>query len=156
MYCEPPCDIQQQHCAPSWVFRSPQFSLWHPPLSTLPPVYTKLEQLLPLHKDHPALAPVWNVVAGLKRTAAMQADLAYLLGPGWEQQRERSVAGEAYAAHLQHLSDSAPHLLLPYAFSLYVPLLLGFMGQRLRRSLALPSDGTKGLSFFQVGSCVAP
>jgi heme oxygenase len=117
-------------------------------------VYTKLEQLLPLHKDHPALAPVYRVVAGLQRSAAMRADLAYLLGTGWEQQLERSAAAEAYAAHLQQLSDTSPHLLLPYAFSLYVPILLGFMGQRLRRSLALPPDGTKGLAFFQVSGCV--
>jgi hypothetical protein len=42
-------------------------------------------------------------------------------------------------------------LLLPYAFSLYVPILLGFMAQRIQRSLQLP-DG-KGLAFFTVSCC---
>jgi hypothetical protein len=41
-------------------------------------------------------------------------------------------------------------LLLPYAFSLYVPILLGFLAQRIQRNLQLPDE--QGLAFFTVSA----
>lgn len=75
-------------------------------------------------------------------------DLEYFLGPNWQHQIPYSAAAQAYADHLQQLADDDPVLLLPYAFSLYVPILLGFMAQRIQKNLQLPDE--KGLSFFTV------
>jgi heme oxygenase len=77
-------------------------------------------------------------------------DLAHLLGPSWRSSIPKSAAAEGYATHLQHLADSNPVLLLPYAFSLYVPILLGFLVQRIQRNLQLPD--VQGLAFFTVSA----
>lgn len=79
-------------------------------------------------------------------------DLAHLLGPSWRSSIPASAAAAAYAAHLQQLADSDPVLLLPYAFSLYVPILLGFLAQRIQRNLQLPDE--RGLAFFTVSDTV--
>ena len=120
-------------------------------LSCFYPVYKKLEEVIKVHSNLPELKPVLGVVSHIPRTAAMEEDLAYLLGPNWRSSMATSPAGEAYAAHLQSLSDSQPLLLLPYAYSLYVPILLGFMAQRIQKNLKLPDE--KGLAFFQVRMC---
>lgn len=75
-------------------------------------------------------------------------DLQDLLGPNWRSAIPKSSAAEAYASHLQELADKDPVLLLPYAFSLYIPILLGFMAQRIQKNLQLPDE--KGLAFFTV------
>jgi hypothetical protein len=58
---------------------------------------------------------------------------------------------------LQQLADDDPVLLLPYAFSLYIPILLGFMAQRIQKNLQLPAEKSgdiPGLAFFTVSSMV--
>lgn len=75
-------------------------------------------------------------------------DLEHLLGPDWRDKIPKSAAAEAYADHLQQLANEDPVLLLPYAFSLYIPILLGFMAQRIQKNLQLPDD--RGLAFFTV------
>ncbi|KAF6256065.1 hypothetical protein COO60DRAFT_1531211 [Scenedesmus sp. NREL 46B-D3] len=118
-------------------------------LSTFLPVYSKLEALLQQHKHVPGLATVVAVTSTIPaRTAAMEQDLAHLLGPSWRSSIPASAAAAAYAAHLQQLADSDPVLLLPYAFSLYVPILLGFLAQRIQRNLQLPDE--RGLAFFTI------
>lgn len=81
-------------------------------------------------------------------------DLEYLLGPDWRDKIPKSAAAQAYANHLQQLADEDPVLLLPYAFSLYVPILLGFMAQRIQKNLQLPDD--RGLAFFTVSTFRRP
>ncbi|WIA12136.1 hypothetical protein OEZ86_003119 [Tetradesmus obliquus] len=118
-------------------------------LSSFLPVYSKLEALLQQHKDVPGLSTVVAVTSTIPaRTAAMEQDLAYLLGPNWRSYIPSSQAAAAYAAHLEQLAAANPVLLLPYAFSLYVPILLGFMARRIQKSLALPEG--QGLEFFTI------
>lgn len=71
-------------------------------------------------------------------------------GKDWQAKVPASQAAAAYAEHLQNLSDADPLLLLPYVFSMHVPILLGFLGQRIQKTLQLPDD--RGLAFFTV-SC---
>lgn len=75
-------------------------------------------------------------------------DLQHFLGPSWRDKVAPSAAAAAYAQHLRSLSQIDPLLLLPYAFSMYIPILLGFMAQRISRTLQLPDE--KGLAFFTV------
>jgi heme oxygenase len=84
--------------------------------------------------------------------AASLQDLAHLLGPDWRSCIPASAAAAAYAAHLEQLAAANPALLLPCAFSLYVPILLGFMARRIQQSLQLPDE--QGLSFFTVSGSV--
>lgn len=71
-------------------------------------------------------------------------------GKDWQAKVPASQAATAYADHLQHLADADPLLLLPYVFSMHVPILLGFLGQRIQKTLHLPDE--RGLAFFTV-SC---
>jgi heme oxygenase len=78
----------------------------------------------------------------------MEAALQHLLGSHWRSAVVASSAAEAYAAHLQQLADKNPVLLLPYMFSMHIPILLGFLAQRIQRTLQLPDQ--QGLAFFTV------
>jgi hypothetical protein len=98
-------------------------------LATFLPVYEQLEALQARHKDVPGLDGVIAAVAAIpSRAAAMRADLQHLLGPDWAREVQPSPAAQAYAAHLQRLSDEDPVLLLAYVYSMQIPILLGFLG----------------------------
>jgi heme oxygenase len=79
-------------------------------------------------------------------------DLVHLLGPGWRALIPANAAAEMYAQHLRQLADRDPVLLLPYVFSLHVPILLGFMSRRIGKALGL-AEGDDGLAFFTVRAC---
>jgi hypothetical protein len=75
----------------------------------------------------------------------------FLLGPGWRAEVPPSAPAEAYAEHLSALA-AAPDasLLLPYAWSLHVPVMLPFMG----RKVGGAGSGGQGAGFW-VGSARA-
>lgn len=114
------------------------------------PVYTELEALLRRHKDSEALEAVASLAHAMpSRAEAMVKDLEHLLGPGWRGAVPPSSSAESYAERLRQLSERDPALLLPYAWSLHVPILLGFFGQRVARGLGI-KEGAAGLAFFDV------
>lgn len=118
-------------------------------LSSFLPVYSKLEALMQQHAAVPGLSTVISAVQSVpSRAEAMKTDLEYLLGSNWHTAVPASPAAEAYADHLQQLADTDPVLLLPYVFSMHIPILLGFMAQRIQRTLQLPDK--QGLAFFTV------
>lgn len=120
-------------------------------LASFLPVYSKLEQLMKQHADVPGLQLVVSAVQSVpSRAAAMEADLQHLLGKDWQSAMSASPPATAYADHLQQLADSDPVLLLPYVFSMHIPILLGFMAQRIQRTLQLPDE--QGLAFFSVSA----
>jgi heme oxygenase len=57
---------------------------------------------------------------------------------GWRWAAASSSSAQAYASDLRELSEEDPALLIPYAWSLYVPVTLGFMGRRVAKGLGLP------------------
>jgi len=123
-------------------------------LSSFLPVYQKLDQLMQLHAAVPGLSTVIAAVSSIPpRSEAMKSDLKHLLGSEWCSQLPSSSAAAAYADHLQRLADQDPVLLLPYVFSMHVPILLGFLGQRIQRTLQLPDN--QGLAFFNVSGVLA-
>jgi heme oxygenase len=120
-------------------------------LGSFLPVYQQLEREAQKHTHLPGLGLVIAAAATIpSRAAAMQDDLAHLLGPGWRSKLPPSPAAEAYAAHIAALSARNPTLLLPYVFSLHVPILLGFLGRRIQTALQLPD--ARGLAFFTVSA----
>jgi heme oxygenase len=73
-----------------------------------------------------------------------------LLGDGWiKELGEPSPATAKYVAHLKDIAAEDPALLIPYQYSLYVPLLLGVLAVKVRKALRL--RGEDGTSFFTVG-----
>jgi heme oxygenase len=118
-------------------------------LASFLPVYSKLEQLMKQHADAPGLQLVVSAVQNVpSRAEAMKEDLQHLLGKGWQSTVPASTPAKAYADHLQTLADRDPVLLLPYVFSMHIPILLGFLAQRIQRTLQLPDK--QGLAFFTV------
>lgn len=126
-------------------------TLYAQALSSFLPVYQKLEQLQADKSiaSTPGLCTVIAAVSSIpSRSQAMQEDLTHLLGKDWQTKVPASQAAATYAEHLQHLADTDPLLLLPYVFSMHVPILLGFLGQRVQKTLQLPDE--RGLAFFTV------
>lgn len=118
-------------------------------LASFLPVYSKLEQLMKEHADVPGLQLVVSAAQSIpSRAAAMEEDLQHLLGKDWQSAVPASVPAKAYADHLQQLADNDPVRLLPYVFSMHIPILLGFLAQRIQRTLQLPNK--QGLAFFTV------
>lgn len=120
-------------------------------------MYRKLEQLQREFSANspstpPGLGTVIAAVNGIpSRSEAIEVDLQHFLGSDWQTKIPVSKAATAYVEHLQQLADSDPILLLPYVFSMHVPILLGFLGQRIQRTLKLPDQkGPPGLAFFTV------
>lgn len=132
------------------------------------PVYAALEDALAARRDDPLLQEVADLLLALpRRAAAMEADLQFLLGPGWRAAVPKSATAESYAQHLRGLAAGGdPALLLPYAWSLHVPVMLPFMGRKVAQGLRLREGGggggdagcggsaesssTPGLAFFEV------
>jgi len=73
----------------------------------------------------------------------------FLLGKDWREKLPPSKAAEAYAAHLRRVAARDPAMLIPFAWSLNVPILLPFMGKRIAQGLGLDEKGP-GLAFFDV------
>lgn len=72
-------------------------------------------------------------LAGQRRRRVPPAPAA-----GWRWAASASASAQDYALHLRALSDEDPALLIPYAWSLYVPVALGFLGRRVANGLGLP------------------
>jgi hypothetical protein len=124
------------------------------------PVYAALEAALERHASDPSLAEARQTLSGAgARAAAIERDLEHWLGSEWRTivAAETSAAAAAYAGHLAALADGPePALLLPYVWSLHVPVLLPFMRRRIAAGLGVPDgeDGASpGLEFFSVRLC---
>ncbi len=106
-------------------------------------VYQAMEECLVRHAADPVVQPFRH--AGLDRTDALAADLAYLHGPRWHAEVPVSAAGEEYAGRVRAAS---PPLLVAHAYVRYLGDLSG--GQALRRVVGrgLGLQGSEGLSFY--------
>ncbi|GBF89739.1 hypothetical protein Rsub_02909 [Raphidocelis subcapitata] len=114
------------------------------------PVYAALEAALARHRAAPCLGRVAELALSIPpRSEAMARDLEALLGPDWAAAVPASRSARAYAEHLERLADTAPELLIPYAWSLNVPILLPFMGRQVAKGLGLAESGP-GVEFFSI------
>jgi heme oxygenase len=117
-------------------------------LRNLHEIYSCLEDALDRHSAHPFVSAL--DLPGLRRRAALAADLQSLCGERWNQIGIANAAG-LYAARLREVNETRAELLVAHAYVRYLGDLSG--GQILRRivagSLRL-ADGV-GTAFYDFG-----
>jgi heme oxygenase len=122
-------------------------------LRNLHEIYAALEAALDRHAAHPLLAPV--ALPGLRRRAALGADLQALHGERWATELGIATATARYVERLSEAEARRPELLVAHAYVRYLGDLSG--GQILRRvvseSLRLGNGG--GTAFYDFGGNAA-
>jgi heme oxygenase len=110
-------------------------------------VYSTLEAAMEQHLDNPVVHSLY--FPELKRTAKLEADLAYYWGENWRDIKP-SAAGERYVDRIKAVAKWQPPLLIAHAYVRYMGDLSG--GQSLRTiarsALDLPPDRGTGLHEF--------
>lgn len=110
--------------------------------------YSALEEEIERNKDHPAFTPLYFPLE-LHRKAALEKDLEYFYGEGWEGKIQCSEAAQRYVDRIHHVGQNEPELLVAHAYTRYMGDLSG--GQVLKkvaqRALKLPSTG-EGVQFY--------
>jgi len=111
-------------------------------------VYRTLEEVLDAHTDHPVVGRIC-FPDSLPRTRALERDLAFYWGPTWRQDIKPSPVANTYVQRLRDVSNHAPELIVPHAYTRYLGDLSG--GQVLKRAavkaMQLSEDGT-GVAFY--------
>lgn len=105
-------------------------------LRSLHAVYRALEEELDRRAHHPGVAPVRH--PELYRTAALEADLEHLAGPGWQETAVLLPTAARYAAHLRRLGANRPGRL---AAHVYVRTLGDLNGGRILRKIVARIPG---------------
>jgi heme oxygenase len=118
-------------------------------LRNLQAIYAALEAALERHATHPFVAAL--DLPGLRRCAALAADLRALHGERWEAELGIAAATARYAARLRELDRDRPELLVAHAYVRYLGDLSG--GQILRRTVAdaLGLAPGAGATFYDFG-----
>jgi len=117
-------------------------------LRNLHEIYTSLERGLDRHAAHPFVSAL--DLPGLRRRAALAADLQSIHGEGWERLGNANATTQ-YASHLGGVGDCRAELLVAHAYVRYLGDLSG--GQILRRIVAdslRRADGA-GTAFYDFG-----
>jgi len=115
-------------------------------------VYQALEGAIERHRDDPRLGHFF--LPELWRTRALEEDLGFLRGAGW-QTEEPVPAARAYAQHLAAIERKAPIRLVSHSYVRYLGDLSG--GQMLKKMAArvLSLDG-EGLHFYEFPAIADP
>ncbi|XP_054848490.1 heme oxygenase 2 [Eublepharis macularius] len=110
--------------------------------------YSALEEEMERNKDHPAFMPLYFPLE-LHRKEALEKDLEYFYGEGWQGKIQCSEAAQRYVDRIHHIGQHEPELLVAHAYTRYMGDLSG--GQVLKkvaqRALKLPSTG-EGVQFY--------
>lgn len=122
-------------------------------ISSFYPIYKALETKVFKHRDLPQLAPVAAIYDKIQRTAAIESDLEYFLGPKWQDHVVMNPAVEQYLQHLDSIEQDHPALLLGFAYGLHFVALFGPLGRRIKKTLQLEgSDGVRMYTLEGSGS----
>ena len=113
-------------------------------------VYAVLEEAAAAQADSPEVRPFLH--PGLVRLPALEADLAFLLGPGWRSDLAILPATERYVARLREVAFDWPAGLVAHHYLRYLGDLSG--GQIIRRlvgrTFGLEQDGVRFYVFDQI------
>jgi heme oxygenase len=128
------------------------------------PIYVELERILEVHKGHPELECLHELLPLLRRAQLFEKDMASLLGDGVaardlkarriivEKGIERFSPPElqSYIVHLRKLSDDDPLLLVPYIYSMYSAILAGgaIIKRMVKTAFSLKTEA--GTEMFQM------
>jgi heme oxygenase len=86
-------------------------------------VYSAMEEAMEQHQNHPIVSQIY--FPELNRKAALEQDLTYYYGNNWREQIAPSAAAQAYVAHIQEVSSTAPELLVAHSYTRYLGDLSG-------------------------------
>lgn len=111
-------------------------SVWAEGLLVFYEIFKFLEEALDRHSDS-LIGDL--LIPGMARTAALEADLSHYLGEEWREGYVVRPEVEQYLAHLRHLEDSDPYMLIPYIYHLYMGLFSGGQVLKAQRFLSLSS-----------------
>jgi heme oxygenase len=116
-------------------------------LRNLAPAYRQLEFGLDLHRHEPGVRAFAR--SELYRSAALELDLAALMGPGWSAMLPApSPAGLSYARRIEDAASGSGAALIGHAYVRYMGDLSG--GQVMKRLLAKTLDlPERALSFYE-------
>jgi len=120
-------------------------SVWAEGLLVFYEIFKFLEEALVTHSD--SLIGDLNIT-GIARTKAIEADLTFYLGEGWQKQAVRNEV-EEYLAHLRTLEAEEPYLLIPYVYHLFMALLSG--GQVMKAKRAMGGGGGGSMQVLDFG-----
>lgn len=109
-------------------------------------VYTTLEAELTRHQHHPVLGKLY--FPQLWRGSALEQDLYYYYGSGWQQKIQPSAACQKYVEHIKQISEQQPILLISHAYTRYMGDLSG--GQILKKiaKQAMNLGDGQGTAFY--------
>ncbi|XP_036155536.1 heme oxygenase 1 [Myotis myotis] len=117
-------------------------------MASLYHIYKALEEEIERNKENPVYAPLY-FPEELHRRAALEQDLTFWYGPGWQEAIPYTQATRRYVQRLQEVGRRQPELLVAHAYTRYLGDLSG--GQVLKKiaqkALDLPTSG-EGLAFF--------
>lgn len=113
-------------------------------------IYEALETAVAAHRDHPELQPFLH--PSLDRLPFLEADLAFLAGPGWREQLAPLPATARYVARLREVGAGWPAGLVAHHYLRYLGDLSG--GQIIRRIMGrtygLVDDGVRFYVFTEI------
>jgi heme oxygenase len=149
-------------------------ALYAEAISLFWPIYAELETLLKLHKTHPQLGRLYQLLPLLRRAPLFEKDMtALLVGTAKEEEDNNKDEGAAtdlkrrritvddngietfsppelqtYITHLRKLSNEDPLLLLPYVYSMYSAILAGgaIIKRMVKTTFSLKTDA--GVEMF--------
>ena len=118
-------------------------------LRSLHAIYAALESGLEAHARRAAIEPVFDPL--LRRREALEQDLRFLHGTGWDTDLAARPEAMAYEGHLRALAQSWPDGLVAHAYVRYLGDLSG--GQALRKVVqrAYGLAGDDGTAFYDFG-----
>lgn len=133
------------------------------------PIYMELESALELHRDHPQLGCLNELLPVLRRGRLFEKDINYWMGDAMSaadlmaRRRRTQVEGggtgiaqysppelQAYIDHLRTLSKEDPLLLVPYIYSMYSAILAGgaIIKRTVKTAFALKTEA--GVEMFHM------
>jgi len=111
-------------------------SVWAEGLLVFYEIFKYLEEALDRHKDS-LIGDL--LIPGMARTKALETDLSHYLGDDWRDDYVVRPEVKQYLAHLKHLDELDPYLLIPYIYHLYMGLFSGGQVLKAKRFLSLSS-----------------
>ena len=114
-------------------------------------IYGALERQLAVHREHPAVQPLF--LPELWREQELAHDLTFFAGPDWQKGLPCSPATVAYIARLDELGQTAPRLLAAHAYTRYLGDLSGgqILQKMTRRAFRLTElEGVRFYHFAQI------
>ena len=114
-------------------------------------VYRALEANAEACASDPSFGPI-HAPYELGRTAALEADMAALFGPGWrtDERCRPSAAATAYVARLDEVAATSPALLVAHSYTRYLGDLSGgrVLMRIARKLLGLDGSSHDGVRFY--------